>query len=63
MAECLRTYETIKSDDEDDVIDEMLQATAWAIRSTARRLTKYSVGQLVFGRDMVVDEPTIATGK
>ena len=60
MAECLRTYETIKSDDADDVIDEMLQATALAMRSTARGLTKYSAGQLVFGRDMVVDEPTIA---
>ena len=28
MAECLGTYKTINSDDADDVIDEMLQATA-----------------------------------
>ena len=60
MAECIRTFGDIESENSDDVIDQIAQATAWALRSTPRGQTKYSAGQLVFGRDMVVDEPTIA---
>mmetsp|Transcript_10672 Transcript_10672/g.23475 ORF Transcript_10672/g.23475 Transcript_10672/m.23475 type:complete len:118 (-) Transcript_10672:247-600(-) len=38
----------------------MLQGMAWVIRSSAKSIMKLSAGQLIFGQDMIVDEPTIA---
>ena len=34
-------------------MDQELQATAWAIRSTINSTSNYSPGQMAFGRDMI----------
>eukprot|EP00957_Ditylum_brightwellii_P097807 7447771-Ditylum_brightwellii.AAC.1 len=35
-------------------VDRILQSTAWAMQSTIITTTKYSPGQMIFGRDMIM---------
>ena len=44
----------------DREIDMILQSAAWAMRTSTNLITKYSPGQLVFGRDMVIDKSVLA---
>jgi hypothetical protein len=41
-------------------INRILQAAAWAMRASVQMITKYSPGQIVFQRDMIIHKKTIA---
>ena len=58
LGDSLRTYELQKQDlPEYDPFGSFLSAAAWAIRSTIHTTLQATPGQLVFGRDMLLDLP------
>ena len=58
LGDALRTYELQERDLPDyDPFGSFLSAAAWAIRSTLHTTLQATPGQLVFGRDMLLDIP------
>jgi transposase InsO family protein len=55
----IRTFE-LEESEEDDPFSGILSAVAWAIRSTYHTTLKATPGQLVFGRDMILNVTHIA---
>jgi hypothetical protein len=55
----IRTFE-LQDIDEDDPFEGILSAVAWAIRSTYHTTLQATPGQLVFGRDMILNVSHIA---
>ena len=41
-------------------INRILQSAAWAMRASVHMITKYSPGQLIFQRDMIIHKKVIA---
>ena len=39
-----------------DEIRRLLQSVAYALRATVNTITKYSAGQIIFGRDMIIHQ-------
>ena len=58
MADMLRTQE-FSGHDWFEVMDQLLQSVAWAIRATVSTVTKFSPGQLAFGHDMIMQTKVI----
>lgn len=44
----------VKRHDNDDPISDLLSAAAYAIRATVHGTTRYTPGQLVFSKDMIL---------
>mmetsp|Transcript_44137 Transcript_44137/g.53022 ORF Transcript_44137/g.53022 Transcript_44137/m.53022 type:complete len:308 (-) Transcript_44137:309-1232(-) len=62
LCEMLRTQElnVPEYSTADREIDMILQSAALAMRTSTNLITKYSLGQLVFGRDMVIHKSVLA---
>ena len=58
MSDMLRTQE-FSGHDWFEVMDQLLQSVAWAIRVTVSTVTRYSPGQLAFGHDMIIQTKVI----
>ena len=58
MADILWTQE-FSGHDWFEVMDQLLQSVAWAIRATVSTVTKFSPGQLAFGHDMIMQTKVI----
>ena len=53
MADMLRTSTPLRGHDWFSKVQRMLQAIAWAMRSTVNTAVQYTPGQMVFQRDMI----------
>ena len=62
LCEMLRTQElhVPEYSTADKEIDRILQSAAWAMRTSTNMITKYSPGQLVFNRDMIIHKTVLA---
>ena len=60
MADMLRTMKFTVADDSEGAwrteVDSMLQAVAWALRSTVNSTTKMTPANLLFNKDMVLNK-------
>ena len=61
IAEMLRTQELVVPHDSTVMAEvrRLLQSVAYALRATTNTVTKYSSGQLIFGRDMLIHQSDI----